>query len=262
MLRGPGLTDLLEGMFLWRLWVRMGWMDVVRRYRRTAIGPFWNTLSVALFVGMTGFMYSNVFNQDAASYLPYLASGFAAWAPISTFVGEAAGAFISAEGIAKQMRIPLSTFIFAAIVRNALVFMHNITVFVAVAIVFDVEPNLNMLLAIPALAILAVNAVWVGLLLAMLCTRYRDLQPTVSSAMQVLFLMTPVFWLPSQAGGARKYLVDFNPLFHFIDILRAPLQGQEPSLLSWQVVGCITVVGWLTTVFIFNRRRNSVVFWL
>jgi lipopolysaccharide transport system permease protein len=262
MLTGPGLTDLREGLTMWRLWVRIGWMDVVRRYRRTMIGPFWNTLNVALFVAMTGFMYSSIFNQDAAHYLPYLASGFAAWVPISTFVNEAAGVFISADGVVKQIRIPLSTFVFAAIVRNALVFSHNITVFVAVAILFEVEVNANSLLAIPAIALLVLNAVWVGILVAMLCTRYRDLQPTVGSLLQIAFLMTPVFWLPSQAGGARRYLVDFNPLFHFVDILRAPLQGQAPDILSWQVTIGITLAGWLVTILIFNRRRDSVVFWL
>lgn len=262
MLKGPGLSDLREGLSMWRLWVRIGWMDVVRRYRRTTIGPFWNTLNVALFVAMTGFMYSSIFSQDVAVYLPYLASGFAAWVPISTFVNEASGAFVSAEGIAKQIRIPLSTFIYAAIVRNALVFVHNITVFVAVAILFQVDVNANTLLAIPALALLVLNAVWVGILVAMLCTRYRDLQPTVGSALQIAFLMTPVFWLPSQAGGARRFLVDYNPLYHFIDIMRAPLQGLAPDMLSWQVVIGVTVAGWLVTIVVFNRRRDSVVFWL
>ncbi len=262
MLKGPGLSDLIDGLHLWRLWVRMGWMDVLRRYRRTVIGPFWNTINVGLFVAMTGFMYSSIFNQDSATYLPYLASGYAAWVPVNTFVSEAAGAFISAEGIAKQMRIPLSTFIYAGIVRNALVFLHNITIFIAVAILFEIDANKNTFLVVPAIGLLMLNAVWVGILVAMLCARYRDLQPTVGSILQISFLVTPVFWLPSQAGSAQRIFVDFNPLYHFINILRAPLQGGAPDMLSWYVVLGVTAIGWLMTIVIYNHRRNSIVFWL
>jgi hypothetical protein len=34
------IEDLVGGLRKWRLWGRLGWLDVKRRYRRTIIGPF------------------------------------------------------------------------------------------------------------------------------------------------------------------------------------------------------------------------------
>ena len=37
------LRDLREGWEMRNLWLRLGYMDVRRRYRKTILGPFWAT---------------------------------------------------------------------------------------------------------------------------------------------------------------------------------------------------------------------------
>ena len=44
----PGARDLIEGMANWRLWSMLGWNDILQRYRRSALGPFWITISMAV----------------------------------------------------------------------------------------------------------------------------------------------------------------------------------------------------------------------
>ena len=82
------LRDVRLGISNWDLWGRMGIWEVRRRYRRTVLGPFWATLSMAIFIGSLGFLYAKLWNQDVANYLPYLTTGFLAWMPISAMVAE------------------------------------------------------------------------------------------------------------------------------------------------------------------------------
>lgn len=260
--RYPGFADILEGAAHWQLWFHLGWRDVVRRYRRTALGPFWNTLSVAIFVGVCGFMYAGVFGQQLDDYMPYLSSGFTVWVPIATFINESTTAFVSAEATLRQMRMPLSTYVYAGLVRNVIVFWHNAVVFLFILLLFPVPINDNTWLVFPAIFALCFNAIWVGILTAMLCTRYRDLNQAIGSIMQVMFFVTPIFWHPGQSGRAQQILVDVNPFYHFVDVLRAPMLGKTPSLDSWIFIGCFSLAGWTLTLLLFNKYRNRVVFWL
>src|ERR1700676_800588 len=50
------LADVLSGLSLWQLWGRLGWNDILSRYRRSILGPFWLTLSTAIMVIALGFL--------------------------------------------------------------------------------------------------------------------------------------------------------------------------------------------------------------
>jgi ABC-type polysaccharide/polyol phosphate export permease len=46
----------------WQLWSMLGWNDIHQRYRRSALGPFWITISMAIFIVLLGFIYSKLFH--------------------------------------------------------------------------------------------------------------------------------------------------------------------------------------------------------
>jgi len=62
--------------------------------------------------------------------------------------------------------------------------------------------------------------------------------------------------------GQYHFLVDFNPLTHFIAIVRAPLLGQVPALHSWLAVIAISIIGCGGTMFAFVRLRARIAYWI
>lgn len=258
----PGLSDLLEGIQRWRLWTRLAWMETLRRYRRTTLGPFWTTLTVAIFVTTIGLVFPSVMGTKTEDYLPYFASGFIVWGPLAAYVNESCGAFYEAEGILKQIRLPYTMFICSTITRNMIVFFHNVIVFVAIVFIFDIPVNLNTLLIIPGLVLLCLNAFWVGLFLATICSRYRDIQQIVANLMQVAFFLTPIIWRPDQVGKKRIVFVESNVLHHVIDLVRAPMLGKVPALNSYIIVVLLAVVGWAFALWFFGRYRRRIIYWL
>ena len=261
-MRGKGSRDIIEGLAAWRLWGRIGWMDTLRRYRRTTLGPFWTSMSVAVFIATVGVVYSGVFGQDISTYLPYLCSGFVVWSPLVIFINESTSAFSGAESILKQSRLPFSIFIYSSIVRNWIVFLHHMLVYSVVMIAFKVSVTMETILIIPALFLLTINAVWVGILLGLVCTRFRDLNQVVSSLTQVAFFVTPIFWTPGQATGWRSLLVNLNPLYHLVDILRSPLLGHAPASISWIAAVGTALLGWSITLPLYNRFRGRLIYWM
>jgi ABC-2 type transport system permease protein/lipopolysaccharide transport system permease protein len=118
------------------------------------------------------------------------------------------------------------------------------------------------LLALPGLFLLFINGVWVVTLLAFVCARYRDVELIVRNLLQLAFLITPVFWNYEQIATNRRFVVSYNVLFHFIDIIRSPLLGHQPSPKSYVVVLAVTVVGYAAAFATYRHMRRRLAYFL
>jgi ABC-2 type transport system permease protein len=284
-------ADLREGFHDRALWSHLGWQDIKQRYRRSVIGPFWITISQGVIALGLGLLYSQLFQLHIQTFLPYISTGFIIWAFISGCLSEGMEAFISNEGLIKQLRAPLSVYVLRTVWRQTLMFAHNVIVYVIILAIFFTSlnneyglsdgtctpdaichPGLGWysLSAIPGFFLLTVNACWVALLLGIISTRYRDIPQVINSLIQLLFYMTPIVWPIDQllAGGARDSvswalpIIQFNPLYHFVQIVRAPLIGQAVSINSWFVVIGMTVVGWGLALVAMRNYRARVSYWV
>ena len=152
---------------------------------------------------------------------------------------------------------------YALVWRTFLIFVHNLAVYLVIVLLL--KPSVfgfTTLFAIPGLALVLANGVWVSLLLGMLCLRYRDVQQLVASIMQIAMLVTPLFWPVDTLVGIRKIVfVDLNPLFHVLDMVRAPLVGRVPDAISYGFMIVLTIVGWWLTYETFKRFRKRIAYW-
>ena len=263
-LRIAAWQDLIQGLTKWDLWGRLGFLEVRRRYRRTIIGPFWSALTLGIFIATMGTVGIGLWKQDAATYLPYLTTGMLVWLMISTMLTEAGNLFIGGAHLFRQVRFDYSILAYALVWRNLIVFLHNLIIYVIIVVVFApqlIQPAI--LLVIPGLFFIIANGVWIALLLGMLCLRFRDVQQLIVSVIQISMLVTPIFWPDSMLEGTKRLVfVELNPLFHFVDVVRAPLIGKVPSAFSYEMVLGFTVIGWLATYLIFHHFRKRITFWI
>ncbi|MGQ0677501.1 MAG: ABC transporter permease [Rhodospirillales bacterium] len=255
-------ADISTGVRQWDMWGRIGWREIKRRYRRTVIGPFWTTLSLALFVVVLGLVWSRLWNQDPKTYLPFLTAGMIVWVLISTIATEGSAAYFSAESLIKQLRVSYTLLAFSVVWRNVVVFLHNLAIYAGVCLYASVSIGWPTLLLIPGLILLWINSVWIVMVLGMACARFRDIQQLVTSVFQVLMFLTPIYWSPDQLQGRITIIVDANVLYHYVEIVRTPMLGRAPATLSWIVVLTCTVLGWALALLLFSRFRRRLPYWI
>ena len=156
--------DITMGIGSVSLWSMLGWQDIRQRYRRSVIGPFWLTITTAIFVCALGFLYSELFKQTVAEYLPYVAIGFVVWSFVSSILTDSCTVFVESESMIKQVRQPFSMYVMRMIWRNTIVFLHNAIILVIIIFVLP-APSIIDLLTIPvAVLLLGINGLWLGLL--------------------------------------------------------------------------------------------------
>lgn len=253
--------DLCEALSLAWFWLALGWNDILQRYRGSMLGPFWLTLTTAAFIAGLGPLYAKLFDLDMRSYLPYLAIGFTTWSFISVTVIESCNTFIAAGETMKQMRLPRLTLVFQVMWRNVLVFFHNMPIYAVVLFFLGSDFSLVMLLALPGFALVTLNLVWIGLVVAILCARFRDITPIITSVMQIAFFLTPVMW-DHRNQRVDDIFIILNPFASFIELVRAPLLGIVPEPAVIVSALCILAFGYTFTAFLFVRARARIVYWV
>jgi lipopolysaccharide transport system permease protein len=258
------LTDLVEGLKKWPVWFMLAYQDIKLRYRRSVLGPFWITLSMAITVYTMGYLYSHLFHSNIHSYFPFLAAGMLSWALISSAITDLTEGFMISEGLIKQIKLPYSLYIHRIVTRNFLIFFHNILVMVPIFVVFHntVKIDFYTLMLIPGLFMIYINAFFYGLALAMIGARYRDVSQIIRSLVQVAFFITPVMWDPAILSPEKRYIANFNPFYSFIELIRAPLTGNPPVLFHWGMVAIVTLIGIVFSFALFKKYRPRIVYWL
>jgi ABC-type polysaccharide/polyol phosphate export permease len=255
--------DIVRGFLQWPLWGRLGWLEIKRRYRRTVIGPFWSSISLAIYVIAVGILGASLWNQSVNEYLPFLVSGMLAWMFVSTIVMESCGLFINGSDLFGKFSFDYSILAYALVWRNFITFLHNLIVYLLIVLLL--APQLltpNFVLAIPGIFLLLVGGVAVALLCGMLCLRFRDVAQVITSIMQIALLVTPIFWPPNSLAGTSRFIfVDFNPCYRIVDLVRRPLLGNAPTLTSYATVLSMVIVAWILAFIAFRRFRHRIAYW-
>jgi ABC-2 type transport system permease protein len=262
--------DLRDGLNQRELWLSLGWQDIKQRYRRSVIGPFWITIATGVQATAIGILYAALLDMPLQEFLPYVTVGLIVWNLINASIIEGSEVFVANEGLIKQLPSALSVHIYRLVWRQMLFFAHNLLIYVIMVVAFGVWRNLSWasLAAIPALGLIVLNALWVSIVFGIFATRYRDIAPILSSLTLLLFVLTPIMWttqsLEAQGGAVRDRakIAELNPLFHYLDIVRAPMIGQPQELYHWYIVITITVVGWVVALLALRKYRARVPYWV
>lgn len=258
---GKAVWDVLRGTASIHVWPMLGWQEIKQRYRRSTLGPFWLTISTGALIGGMGPLYGKLFGANLAQYVPHLAVSYILWILLSSLINDACTTFIAAEGLIKQIRMPLSIHVLRAVWRNMLVFFHNAVILLILVLFFPPPLSWHLILIPFGLLFIALNGVWVGLVLGMLCARYRDIPQIVGSVVQILFFLTPVVYR-GQSLGRYGWAAKWNPLNQFLEVVRAPLLGGPVTLFTWAMIGAITVLGFAGALALFARYRARVAYWV
>lgn len=256
------VSDIQESFKQWHICSALGRQDIKSRYRRSTLGPFWLTISMSVTVCAMGPLYSILFGVDASSFIPYLALGLIFWSYISGCLTEFGDAFFNSAHYLKQIKLPVTLFVMRVCYRQFLVLLHNFLIYPVIMVFCEKNSHIMIVLFIPAVILVTINLFWMGLIISIFCTRYRDMMSVITSLMTLMFFVTPIVWKIDQLSEKRRYIADMNPFTPLIELLRQPILGYSPSLYYWFVAALMGIVGILLSLLVLARCHHRVTYWL
>lgn len=239
----------------------LAWTAVKTRYKRSVLGPMWLVLGTAIGVGGLGYLWSSIFNVNREELIPSLTIGLVSWYLISATITESASIFYNNRQLVLNIEVSSLLISLQLLLRQLVNFSHNLLVVAAVLVIYPKSWSLTSFMFLPGLLLVCLNLLWIIQFVGYVGARYRDLEPLISAVMQPLFFITPVIFRPSQVSIDSR-IIDFNPLAHLISLLRDPLLGSQPTLLSWITGATMAVIGWIATLWLTSRKRNRLAYWV
>jgi ABC-type polysaccharide/polyol phosphate export permease len=257
-----GFEELVGGLHYWRVWHLLGIRELRHRYARSKLGQLWVTLSAAIMIGMLGAVWSLLWRQPVRELMPYFGASLILWTYLSQMLTEFASAFVNHSGLYRNQRMNFSVSIYSVIYRHSLILAHNLAIIAILVVAFGVPVNWYLFQVIPAFILTWVMLSWVGYLIAMICVRYRDVIQIVTTWLMILFFVTPVMWRPAFLPDEYRFVVDYNPLAQYLELLRNPLLGEPIGAWTWALAIVISIGGGFLALAIIGRYQQRIIFWM
>jgi ABC-type polysaccharide/polyol phosphate export permease len=133
------------------------WLNTVCQYRRSKIGPLWETINVLVMTLGIAVVSSAVIGGTMSDLIGYIGLDIIVWSVITTQIGEGTTAFVRNREFILSSNLSIDLYVARMSFRIFITFCHHILLyFVGVAIGL-IALHWVALLAIPGIFLLFVN---------------------------------------------------------------------------------------------------------
>jgi lipopolysaccharide transport system permease protein len=246
-------------------WMHLALADLRNRWRRSFLGAFWAILQPLGMTALIAFVLGRLLKLDVFDYLPYILSGIILWEFISATAIAGSLAFVQNEPYIKQYRHPLAIYTLRTAVGNILVLILASVSLFGWILVFRPGTVGWCWLSLPLFIPLLLLTAWpLATALAYVTARFRDIPHALGLVLQALWFVSPVYFETKffRDAGLNGF-VDYNPVYHLLQIVRAPvLSGEWPRSENYAFcLGTILILSMVACASGHRCERN-VIFYL
>ncbi|HET6435850.1 MAG TPA: ABC transporter permease [Xanthomonadaceae bacterium] len=258
------LRDLVASLRNPEFWALSSWLDIVVRNRQSRLGIFWLMAPALVYIWGMGAFFAALASQPLASFVSYVAVGYLVFRVISSAIIDSTSAFSGGASFILDGHLRLTDFVLRVVSTAMFNFAVSLPV-AAVALVLSPDVHWQGLgLALVTLPVVVANAIWVGVVFALAGARFPDMKHLVGNIFMFAFLLTPIIWHADAmpAGSLRGTLARLNPLYHMVELVRAPILGQPISHHTLAYLAVMTLGGWLLAMLAYRRYARYVPLWI
>ncbi|WP_420473098.1 ABC transporter permease [Noviherbaspirillum sp. ST9] len=260
------MSSYISGIWNARyFWVHLSLSDLRSRWRRSFFGALWSIMQPLGMTVLVSLVFSRLFNTELKEYAPYILSGIVIWEFITTTVIGGSLAFVQADAYIKQCQHPLAIYTARTTLANAVVLiMASTSLYAWVLAVMPHTFGWHWLAALLIYPIVVLVAWPLATLLAYLAARFRDIPHALGLVFQGLWFISPVYFEAKLfRSGNLGALVDYNPVYHLLQIVRAPLlEGKWPTAANFGFCGATIVILFLLAWLVGRKAEKKVIFYL
>lgn len=254
-----GLRDLWEYRELAYFLV---WREIHGVYRQTALGMSWLFLRPVINMLVLTFVFGGLVKvpSDDLPYPLFSLSALLPWGYFSSAVMRAARSLVENMHVISKIYFPRMVIPLAGAVSGLIDLGASFIVFLLVLLVYRMPMRLEMLW-LPAMVLVALAfALAVGLWLATLSVKYRDVSFAVNFLLQALMYASPVIYPISLVPEPLQLVYQLNPMTGVIQGFRWALlgSGEAPGSMFFLSIGIILLL-LISGAYVFRRTERTIV---
>ena len=234
------------------------WRDLKVRYKQTAIGALWAIFQPFITMVVFSVFFGGLLGipSDGVPYPIFVYTGLLFWQFFSSALSDTSNVLITNQAIITKVYFPRLLLPLSSVATKFIDFAIASVILVGMMIYYGYMPHISGLLILPLLLIITFMAsIGLGLVLASVNVKYRDVRYALPFFIQILMFVTPVIY-PASIAGKYSWILAFNPMMGVIQSARAALLGT--TVLNWNLVGVSLVATFVLMIIgIYTFKKTE-----
>ena len=232
--------------------------DVKIKYRRSVLGVLWTLLNPLLMMVVLSVVFSNLFKFDIEYFPIYLLSGQVIFNFYNDATTTSMSAILGSANLIKKVYIPKYLFVMSRICSCVINLMASFTALVLVMLAMRVELHYTIFLSFIPISLLIVFSFGVGLFLAAVTVKFRDIIHLYSVFTTALMYLTPVIYPMSMLPSWLATVVRANPLTNYLTIFRdLMINNRMFSIFDLGIALIEAILALTIGLYVFYRNQDT-----
>ena len=223
------------------------WKDVKIRYKQTMLGASWAVIQPFFTMVVFTLFFGKLANMPSDD-IPYPLFSYSALLPWTYFAGAltlSGNSLVANKQLITKVYFPRIAIPASAVLCGLVDFCIAFLVLLLMMVYYGFMPTWELLLWPVLILPLIFLSLGVGMVLASLNVRYRDIKHTIPFAVQMWLFLTPIIYPTSIVPEKFRFFISLNPLVGIIEAFRATIvPGRH---IDWQLLGLSALI----TLFVF-----------
>jgi len=255
-----GLFDL-DLVSLWHhrdLLYFLVWRDVKIRYKQTIIGAAWAILQPLLTLIVFSLIFGRVAKipSDNLPYPVFMLSALLPWNLFASSLARGGDSVVNNAGLLSKVYFPRLILPIAAILSPLLDFAMAFVVLIVLMIWYGIVPNIGVVTLPLFVGLAMLTALGVGMVLAAMNARYRDVGYAVPFLVQLWMFVSPVTYPVSMIPERWRFVYSLNPMAGVVEGFRWALLSKQSPDFGVIAISAATVVVLLVPALAFFRQTE------
>jgi len=236
------------------------WRDIKVRYKQTVLGVGWAILQPFLTMLVFTFVFGRLAKVPSGNvpYPVFFFCGLLPWQLFSSGVVRCSNSLVENHYLVTQVYLPRLVLPISAVLTGCPDFIVAFALLLGIMNYSHMALSLVALAVLPLLILVAATSLAVGLFLASLNVRYRDVGYAVPFLTQLWFFMTPVAYPTNLAPRRFQFVYELNPIAGAVDGFRWALVGSGEGRDTLNIFSVLAVLVVLAlSVSYFERVERS-----
>jgi lipopolysaccharide transport system permease protein len=226
------------------------WRDIKLRYKQTFFGAGWALIQPIMLMGVFGLFFGRLAGlpSDGLPYSVFVLAGLVPWTFFSSSLAASARSVVVSGPVVSKVYFPR---LILPVAAAAAFFVDLVLAFgflVAVEPFWGIYPTWRFVLILPLAFLALLVVLCLGIWLAALNVRYRDIAYTVPFLIQTLMFASPVGYPSTLIPSYLRPLYGLNPLAGLIEGFRwastnSPTNPWSEVAVSFAVASVLFVSG-------------------
>lgn len=237
--------------------------DFKSKYKRSILGVFWSFLNPLLTMTVQFLVFSTFFNSDTQNYPIYLLSGVVCFSFFSECTTMCLSSISGNSRLITKVYIPKYIFPLARTISSSVNLGISLIPLLLASLILGVVIRPQAILFFYFLVCLIIFSLGIGLFLSALMVFFRDIQFLWTVLIQIWMYATPIFYPAEIIPEKYKFIVRFNPLYHFIGNCRTCLiNGLSPEPKAYIFCLLFALISLFIGAFTFKKTQDKFALYL